>query len=75
MPIEIVPVSDKRKMREFINFPFKLYRNDEMWIPPLIYQERSQFNPEKNPAFDYCDACFFLARDEGSTVEIGRAHV
>ncbi|OPL18309.1 MAG: hypothetical protein AVO35_05535 [Candidatus Aegiribacteria sp. MLS_C] len=68
MPVEIIPATDSRDMRRFIMLPFRLYRDDPLWIPPLISQERSQFDRGKNPAFDYCDAKFFLAVRDGRTV-------
>jgi GNAT superfamily N-acetyltransferase len=68
MPVVIKPAETKREMMEFIKFPFSLYRDDPLWIPPLISQEKSQFDPAKNPAYRYCDAAFFIARRDNKPV-------
>ena len=70
MPATVAPVRNRSDMREFIRLPFELYRDDPLWIPPLIHQERSQFDSSVNPAFRYCRAQFFLARRDG--VAVGR---
>jgi hypothetical protein len=48
-------------MKKFILFPFELYKNDKNWVPPLIRDEWSTFDNKKNPAFDHCEATYFLA--------------
>ncbi len=64
----VKPVGTKREMRQFIMLPYMLYRDDPLWIPPLISQEKSQFDPKKNPAYRYCDTRFFLAWRDGRPV-------
>lgn len=66
--IDIVEVSNRRSMREFIHYPFRLYRNCDCWVPPLISDEWATFTPRKNPAFSYCEARFWLAKRNGRTV-------
>lgn len=68
MSANVTQVRSRRDMDRFIKLPFRLYRDDPLWIPPLIYQERAQFDPDKNPAYRYCDASFFLVRRDGRTV-------
>lgn len=68
MPVKILPVTDKKTMMQFIKLPFRLYRDDPLWIPPLISQEKSQFDSGVNPAFDYCDTEFFIAVRDGRPV-------
>ncbi len=68
MPAVIKPVNTKSELIQFIKVPFTLYRDDPLWIPPLISQEKSQFDPNKNPAYRYCDTAFFLALREGKAV-------
>lgn len=68
MSANVIPVRSRRDMDRFIKFPFTLYRDDPLWVPPLISQERAQFDPDRNPAYRYCDAAFFLVRRDGRTV-------
>ncbi|NLM76050.1 MAG: hypothetical protein GX187_08160 [Clostridiaceae bacterium] len=63
--VEIVRVENKRQLREFINFPFELYKDSPYWVPPLIADEKFTLNKEKNPAFEYCEAEMWLAYKDG----------
>ena len=51
--IKIKEVQNKADLRAFVKFPFKLYRGNEFWVPPMIADELEDFNPKKNPAFEY----------------------
>lgn len=66
--IRISEVTDRRGLREFIRYPFALYRNSPNWVPPLVSDEWSTFLKHKNPAYSYCEARFWLAKRNGKTV-------
>jgi len=34
--IDVIPVDNKKQLKEFIMLPFELYKNDSNWVPPLI---------------------------------------
>ncbi|HMQ08660.1 MAG TPA: hypothetical protein PKC30_15275 [Saprospiraceae bacterium] len=68
MSIEIKEVKSKRDLKSFIKFPFKLYANNEYWIPPLIRDEMNNFSRDKNPAFEFCEACFWIAYKDNNPV-------
>lgn len=68
MSANVIPVRSRRDMDRFIKFPFSLYSDDPLWVPPLISHERAQFDPDRNPAYRYCDSRFFLVRRDGRTV-------
>ncbi|MBN1434697.1 hypothetical protein JW921_08055 [Candidatus Fermentibacterales bacterium] len=71
--VRIEPVDLVRKgIRRFVMVPFRLYRGDPNWIPPLISHEIAQFMPEKNPSFDDCRARLFLAFRDGEERACGR---
>ncbi|MBK8945998.1 MAG: hypothetical protein IPM32_12110 [Ignavibacteriae bacterium] len=57
----IKEVENKSDLRKFIDFQFKLYRNNKFWIPPLIKDEFLSLERDKNPAFEFCDAKYWLA--------------
>lgn len=65
--IEVLPVSptDKRQLKRFVTFPFKIYRNNRYWVPPLIKDEMATLNPKLNPVFRNSDAFYFLAYKDG----------
>jgi hypothetical protein len=43
-PVRVVPIETRRERREFIAFPYQLYRDDPVWIPPLLSEQRHQFS-------------------------------
>lgn len=63
--VNIVKVENKHQLDLFIKFPFKLYKDNPNWIPPLISDEKFTLDKNKNPAFEYCDAQLWLAYKDG----------
>lgn len=61
-------VVSRRELNRFVRFPFSLYRNHPCWVPPLIMDERHTLRRDKNPAFEYCDARYWLAYKNGKVV-------
>ena len=61
MSVIIKKVSSKDDLLKFIHFGIDLYKGNEYFVPPLVYDERATLNRSKNPAFDHCDAAYFLA--------------
>ncbi len=61
MAITIKRVKDKDDLKKFVQFNIDLYAGNENFVPPLIYDEMATLNKEKNPAFEHCDAVYFLA--------------
>ncbi|BAX78732.1 hypothetical protein [Labilibaculum antarcticum] len=68
MSIQIVEVQNQNQRKAFVNLPFRLYKNNEFWVPPLKSGELELLMPEKNPAFDFCKAKFWLAYENGKAV-------
>ncbi|MBD5170681.1 MAG: N-acetyltransferase [Bacteroidales bacterium] len=71
MAVKIVPVRPlKRDLRKYVQFGIDLYAGNKYFVPPLVFDEIATFIPEKNPAFEFCEAQSFLAyRDD---VIVGR---
>ncbi|MDR2038004.1 MAG: N-acetyltransferase [Bacteroidales bacterium] len=61
MDITIYEVKQKRDLKKFVRFPFKLYATCSNWVPPIIADEMSTLRKDINPAFDYCEAKYWLA--------------
>jgi hypothetical protein len=66
--LRIEQVTGKQGLSEFIEFPFKLYRGDPNWVPPLIEERRDFFDPQKNPFFEHARCQLFLARRDDEVV-------
>ncbi len=63
--ITIKEATTKPELKQFIKFPFSLYRGNQYWVPPIINDELASFDKDRNPAFKSADAWFFLAyKDE-----------
>jgi len=60
--LQIEQVKDGKDLLKFIDFPFKLYRDDPSWVPPLIEERRDFFDPRKNPFFEHARCQLFVAR-------------
>lgn len=59
--IRIEEVVDKNGFNRFLKFPYTLFKDDKMWVPSLLMDERVTFNKKKNPVFEFCDYKIFLA--------------
>lgn len=66
--IEFTP-SDHYRVQQFIELPFRIYRQVKQWVPPLAGDMQMVFNQKKNPFFKHSQAAFFLALlEDGSPV-------
>ena len=65
--ITLKKIASKKEMKQFVMFPFSLYKNNKHWVPPIIKDEIDNFNPTKNPVFENADAQFFVAIISNST--------
>ncbi len=70
--INIREVKTKKDQREFVDFPLRLYKNNEFFVPPIYVDELAIFT-DKNAYLSTCDQAFFLAEKDGKTV--GRIQV
>ncbi len=68
MSIQIKEVVTKQDLKLFIKFPFNLYSKNKYWIPPLIGEEQKNFSKEKNPAFEFCESCLWIAQSDHKVV-------
>lgn len=58
--LTIVPVQGKSMLRQFINFPLKLYKNCDKWVPAFEDDEYKSLGPD-NPSLAFCERELFLA--------------
>ena len=68
MSVIIKKVTSKDELMKFIQFGIDLYKGNDYFVPPLIYDERATLNRSKNPAFSHCDATYFLAYRDNNIV-------
>jgi GNAT superfamily N-acetyltransferase len=61
MDLQIKEVVTKKDFKDFVNFPYRLYQGNPYNVPKLRFDEMATLSKTKNPAFDYCEARFWLA--------------
>jgi len=59
--VQIQEVANRRDLRAFVQFPWRVYKGDPNWVPPLISQQINYLTPEKNPFFQHAEAALFLS--------------
>lgn len=66
--IEIRKVDDSKSLGQFIQFYYDLYRDCPYSVPFIYSDEVSTLDKDKNPAFEFCDADYFMAFKDGKMV-------
>ncbi|MBS9774000.1 MAG: GTP cyclohydrolase [Tenacibaculum sp.] len=66
--IKLEEVKNEKELKEFVKFPFSLYKNNKCWVPPLIKDEIKSFKKDKNPVFKNVDARIFVAKRNNEIV-------
>ncbi len=59
--IIVKEVKTKSDLKKFISFPDKLYKGNKYRVPQLHIFEKTTLSPKKNPAFDFCEARYWIA--------------
>lgn len=59
--ITLKEMVSKKEIKAFVKFPFKLYKNNPYWVPPIINDEIESFDITTNPVFEHAEARFFVA--------------
>jgi GNAT superfamily N-acetyltransferase len=77
--IEVVAVDNRKALKEFIELPYELYRNDPHWVPPLRIAVKELLDRKKHPFYANAEAEFYLAHRDGRVVGriaaiVDRAH-
>lgn len=58
-----VDTSKKAEVRQFIRFPFSLYKGDLFWVPPLQNEMETVMNRQEHPFYKHSIADFFMVID------------
>ena len=66
--VQIKRVETKKDLKDFIEFHYDLYEGDQYDAPNLYSDELKTLSRDKNAAFDFCEAEYFLALKEGKVV-------
>ncbi len=65
MAVKIKRVETKKDLKNFIEFHYDLYAGNEYDVPNLFSDDMNTLRKDKNAAFDFCEAEYFLAYKDG----------
>ena len=60
MSLTIKEVKSKRDLKNFVSFPYSLFKENQYWIPPLRFDEMKTLNKNVNPAFEFCESRYWM---------------
>ena len=69
--MKIEEVISSSEVRDFLQLPFRIYKNDPNWIPHLKQDVEKVFDPKRNKMWRKGEAKRWILRDSKGTV-IGR---
>jgi GNAT superfamily N-acetyltransferase len=64
--VVVQPARSRRERSEFLHFPWKLYRGDPNWIPPLRYSQQQLVGYKRHPFHDDAEVQTFVAYRQGA---------
>lgn len=68
MAITIKKVTSRKELKTFIRFNYELYKNNPYSVPDLLGDMLNTYDRNKNAAFEFCEADYFLAYKDGRLV-------
>lgn len=66
--LSVVEVCSRTERDQFIKFPWRIYKNDPAWVPPLIIERKAFLDRKRHPFYLHGDAALFLAKRNGEIV-------
>jgi GNAT superfamily N-acetyltransferase len=68
MELQIKEATTLKDLKAFIHFPIQLYKDNPYYVPTLISDDLNTLRKDKNPAFETCEARYWLAYRDGTIV-------
>jgi hypothetical protein len=68
MEYQLIEVNSKRQLKEFIDLPYRLYKNDPNWVPPLKILTRQTVMGKNNALFSNGEHITFIVKKDNETV-------
>lgn len=65
MTITLKEVTTLRDLKTFVRFAPKLYAGNPYYVPALFFDELNTLRRDRNPAFEHCEARYWLAYKDG----------
>ena len=68
MDITQIDLANKKQVKDFLNLPFRIYKDTPQWVPPLQMDERLRLDLQRYPFYKHSQAGFFLAYEEDRVI-------
>ncbi|MBO7302130.1 MAG: N-acetyltransferase [Bacteroidaceae bacterium] len=68
MSVNIVKVETKKQLNKFVEFGYNLYKGNPYYIPDLHGDVINTLRKDRNAAFEFCEADYFLAYRDNKVV-------
>lgn len=68
MAVTVVKVENRMQLKQFVRFGYELYKDNPYYVPELYEDALSTLRKDRNAAFEFCDADYFLAYKDGRLV-------
>jgi ribosomal protein S18 acetylase RimI-like enzyme len=75
MSVTIVPVRNRKQLKQFVRFPWEIYKDSPYWVPPLIKDKLKFLDKKKGVFFEFGEADYFLAYKDGKLAGRIDAHI
>lgn len=59
--ITLKEMKTSSELKQFVKYPFLLYKDEPNWVAPIINDELDSMDPTKNPVFKNAEARYFIA--------------
>ena len=59
--VSVRPVLTSAETQTLLEFPWRIYRDDPLWVPPVLSERKAQIDPQKGPFFQHGEAEFYVA--------------
>lgn len=59
--VEVRPVATRRDLKAFVKFPWRVYRGDRLWVPPLVSDRLEYLDPARGPFYKQADVALLAA--------------
>jgi len=69
--MKVIPVSDKKELAAFVDFPHDLFKGDPNYVPEIFIGQRDLLTPGKHPFHEHSSLQAFLAYDNKNKI-VGR---
>src|SRR5688500_13774594 len=66
--LEVSPVRSRADLNAFMKLPWRIYKHDPHWVPPLLSELKKVLDPNQHPFHQHAETALFLARRNGEVV-------